>query len=266
MEPFAFHRAADVADARARFAAASDPRYLAGGQTLLPVLKQRLAAPSDLIALAGIADLATIAVEGGSLAIGAMARHADVAASEVVRGHTPALALLAGGIGDPHVRNRGSIGGSLANADPAADYPAAVLGLGATVHTDRRAIAADDFFRGLFATALEPGELIVRVTFPRAKRAGYLKFPNPASRYAVVGVMVGDCAGGVRVAVTGAGAAAFRVPAMEAALTRSFSPVALAAIQVPADDLNSDMHASAAYRAHLVNVLARRAVAQALAG
>ena len=267
MEPFVYSRARSIADATQRLAkAGADARYLAGGQTLLPVMKQRLASPPEIVALAGIEALVGIRVDGRVASIGAMTRHADVAASDAVRRAIPALAHLAGGIGDPHVRNRGTIGGSLANSDPSADYPAAVLGLGATIHTDRRALAADDFFRGLFTTALAPGELITRVDFPVPELAGYRKFPNPASRYAVVGVMVSRGAAGVRVAVTGAGACAFRVPEMEAALMRSFTAGALGSIAIAASDLNTDIHASADYRAHLVGVLARRAVTSALTG
>jgi aerobic carbon-monoxide dehydrogenase medium subunit len=264
--PFHFSRATSIADARKQFSAAADPRYLAGGQTLLPVMKQRLAAPSDLIALAKITELSGVTVTAGDITIGAMTRHADVAASSDIRRVLPALAHLAGGIGDPHVRNRGTIGGSLANSDPSADYPAAVLGLGATIHTEKRAIPAGDFFLGMFTTALEPGELITRVTFPLPQRAGYIKFPNPASRYAVVGVMVSQSTNGIRVAVTGAGPNAFRVPDMEAALARTFTPEAIASIKVSAGGLNSDIHASSEYRAHLVSVITKRAIHAAIAG
>jgi carbon-monoxide dehydrogenase medium subunit len=231
--------------------------------TLVPTMKQRLAAPSDLIDLNGIAELSGIAREGDSVVIGAMTRHADVAASDVVRGAIPALAALAEGIGDPQVRNRGTLGGSVANADPAADYPAALVGLNATVHTDRRAVAADDFFTSLFETALGDDEIITRVSFPVPEKAAYMKFPNPASRYAIVGVFVAKGTNGVRVAVTGAGASVYRVTEMEQALASSFAPEAVAAISVPADELNSDIHASAEYRAHLVTVMAKRAVAKA---
>jgi carbon-monoxide dehydrogenase medium subunit len=261
MYAFEYLRPASVADAVARRAANAEASYLAGGMTLIPTLKQRLARPELVLDLGAIAELRGIAVAGGVVTVGAMTCHADVAASPEVRQAIPALAVLAGSIGDPQVRNRGTLGGSLANADPSADYPAAVLGLGATVQTDRRAIAADDFFKGLFETALEPGELIVKVAFPIPKRAAYMKHANPASRYAVVGVMVAETAAGVRVAVTGAGPCAFRVPAMEAALAKSFSVAAIAGLAVPADELNSDMHATADYRAHLVGVMARRAVA-----
>jgi carbon-monoxide dehydrogenase medium subunit len=194
-----------------------------------------------------------------------MTRHVDVAQSAEVRKAIPALAELAGGIGDPHVRNRGTMGGSIANNDPAADYPAAVLGLGATVHTDRRTIADDDYFNGLFSTALDEGEIVTRIEFPIPRRAGYVKFPHPASRYCLVGVMVSEGPAGVRVAVTGAGQeGVFRVPAMEAALGKSFTAAAIDGIAVPSGNMLSDIHAGAEYRAHLVGVMARRAVARAL--
>lgn len=266
MNPFKLHRVSTLTEAARAFSASSEARYLAGGQTIIPVLKQRLAAPNDVIALAGVANLDGIAATKSQISIGAMTRHADVAASEAIRSAIPALAHLAAGIGDPHVRNRGTIGGSLANNDPAADYPAAVLGLGATVVTDRRRIAADDYFHGLFATALEDGEIITAVEFPVPERSGYVKFPHPASRYCLVAVMVAKAVTGVRVAVTGAGQdGVFRVPGMEAALTGNFSPDALAGLRVDASNLLSDIHAGADYRAHLIGVLARRAVTRALA-
>ncbi len=263
MYNFAYHRPSSLADAQAALQDADDGRLLAGGQTLLPTLKQRLARPSDVIDLGAIAELRGIAVSGGSVAIGAMTRHAEVAASAEVAQAIPALAELASMIGDAQVRNCGTIGGSLATSDPAADYPAAVLGLNATVHTNSREIAADDFFTALFETALEDGEIITKVTFAAPEKAGYAKFPNPASRYAIVGVMAAKTASGVRVAVTGAGPCAFRVGEMERALEANFAASALDAISVPADGLNSDLHASAEYRAHLVGVMARRAVAAA---
>lgn len=265
MHEFKFTRATSLAEAARAVAAAEEGKLLAGGQTLIPVLKQRLAQPSDLIALAGIAGLAGITATDRAITIGAMTRHADVADSADVRRLLPALAELAGGIGDPHVRNRGTIGGSVANNDPAADYPAAVLGLGATVKTDKRSIGADHYFQGLFSTALELGEIITAIEFPRPERAGYVKFPHPASRYCLVGVMVSKGPSGVRVAVTGAGQqGVFRVPAMEAALDRNFTPAALDGIKLPPDDMMSDMHAGADYRAHLAGVLAKRAVAKAI--
>ena len=262
MHAFNYHRATSVEDAAAAFRAAEDGAYLSGGHTLLPTMKQRLAAPSDLIDLAGIAELAGIAVDGEAVEVGARTPHAAVAASAEVRRAIPALAALAGKIGDPQVRNKGTIGGSIANNDPAADYPAALVGLAATVVTNARTIAADDFFTGLFETALEEGEIITAVRFPRPAKAGYAKFPNPASRYAIVGVMAAETADGVRIAVTGAGPCVFRAAAMEAALSGRLNADA----ELPAlspDGLNSDIHASAEYRAHLVGVMAQRAMAAA---
>ena len=246
-------------------AAGGDARFLAGGQSLIQSMKMRLSSSSKLVDLGGIADLKGITADGSSVTIGAMATHAAVAASADVRRVLPALAELAGGIGDPMVRNMGTLGGSIANSDPAADYPAAVLGLGATVHTDRRDIAADAFFTGLFETALKPGELITAVTFPKAQRAAYIKFRQPASRFALVGVFVSQGAGGVRVAVTGAKSTVYRVKAMEDALAKSFTPEAVKSIVVPETDINADLHGSAEYRAAMISVIASRAVAAALA-
>jgi carbon-monoxide dehydrogenase medium subunit len=238
-----------------------DAKVLAGGMTLLPTMKQRLASPAALIDLRKVRELAGIAREGDNLVIGAMARHAEVAQSHVVQAAIPALAALARIIGDPHVRNMGTIGGSLANNDPAADYPAAALALGATIVTNTRRIAAQDFFTGLFETALEAGELITQVSFPIPQRAAYTKFRNPASRYALVGVFVAKTADGVRVAVTGAGSSGvFRAEEFEAALNANFSPAALDGVSMSASGLNSDLHADADYRAHLIGVMARRAV------
>jgi len=264
MTPFVFHRPASVASAVQLRSAQPDGSYLAGGQSLLPAMKLGLAGPSDLIDLSLLPGAQGIALDGGSLRIGAMTPHAVVSASGEVLKHIPALACLASGIGDPAVRTRGTLGGSLANNDPAACWPAAVLGLGATVHTDRRQIATDDFFLGLYETALQPGELITAVSFPLPKRAAYVKFKQPASRFALVGVFVSDGPQGVRVAVTGAGPSVFRARALEAALAKGFTAQALDSIQLPADDLNNDLHGSAAYRAHLIGVLAKRAVAQAV--
>jgi carbon-monoxide dehydrogenase medium subunit len=258
-----YHRPTSIADAVKLLKANDEAKLLAGGQTLIPTLKQRLARPGDLVDLAGVKDLSYIKVEGGKVTIGALTRHADVAASDAVKRAIPALAHLAGEIGDPAVRNRGTIGGSLANSDPTADYPAAVLGLGATIQTNERTIAGDDYFKGLFETALKPGEIITAVSFPVAEKAGYVKFPNPASRYALVGVFVAKAAGGVRVAVTGAGPCAFRQKDMEAALGKSWAASALDGIKVSASGLNGDIHASAEYRAHLIGVMAKRAVAAA---
>jgi len=264
MYAFDYHKPRSLAEAADLLSANPEARLLAGGMTLLPTLKQRLAGPSDLIDLAGMPDLAGIQVTDSEIRIGAMTTHATVAHSAEIGAKLPALAALAEGIGDPQVRHRGTIGGSISNADPAADYPAAVLGLGATVVTDRREIAADDFFTAMFETALEPGEIVRQVRFPVPLKAGYGKFPNPASRYAVVGVFVAQTTSGVRVAITGAGPSAFRVLEMEAALTATFTPDAIAGISVPADDLNSDPHATAAYRAHLIGVMTARAVTYAL--
>jgi len=265
MYDFKFQRPTSLDAASKALAAADDGKYLAGGMTLIPTMKHRLAQPSDLVDLGAIDELSGIRREGDDLVIGATTTHAEVAASEEVRSAIPALAELANHIGDPAVRARGTIGGSIANADPAADYPAAVVGLGATVQTNTRSIAADDFFTGLFETALDDDELVTAVRFPIPARAGYAKFPNPASRYAVVGVLVAEGPGGTRVAVTGAGASVFRVADMEKALAGDFSPQAVAGISVPASGLNSDIHASDEYRAHLVTVMAKRAVAAATA-
>ena len=263
MYEFNYHRATSVADAAAKLAAAADAKLMAGGQTLIAALKLRLASPSDVIDLRGVAELRGIRKDGGAISVGALTTHAEVAASKDVLQAVPALASLAASIGDPMVRNMGTLGGSIANNDPAADYPAGVLALGATVHTNKRKIAAADFFTGMYETALQPGEIITSVSFPLPKRAGYAKFKNPASRYAIVGVFVAETANGVRVAVTGAGPCVFRVPELEKALGSRFSADAVANIKVAAAGLKSDMHASAEYRAHLVTVMAKRAVAAA---
>lgn len=261
MVTFDYHRPASLHDAAELLKRLDEPVLLAGGQTLIPTLKQRLAHPSDVVDLAGIGGLREVGAANGIVAVGAMARHADVAGSELVRKQLPALAALAAGIGDPQVRNRGTVGGSVANSDPAADYPAAVVALGATVHTHRRALAGDTYFRGMFETALEAGEIIVRVDFPVPDRAAYCKFPSPASRYATVGVFVAVFGKQVRVSVTGAGPCAFRAKAFEDALVVDLRPAALDGIDVPAGEFNSDLHASADFRAHLVTVMAKRAVA-----
>ena len=261
MYDFTYLRPSSVDAAGAALAGAEDGKIVAGGMTLLPTMKQRLASPSDLIDLAAVAELKGVSEAGGAVVICAMTTHAEVAANATVKARIPALASLADGIGDAQVRNRGTIGGSIANAAPAADYPAAVLGLGATIKTNQREIAGDDFFTGLFETALEPNEVVVSISFPVQTKAAYVKFANPASRYAIVGVFVAQTSGGVRVAVTGAGPNAFRVAEMERALAGNFSAAALNGIAVPADDLNSDLHTSAEYRAHLVSVIAKRAVA-----
>src|SRR5690625_1049477 len=264
MYAFNFHRPDSLDVATSLLRSTDDGLFLAGGQTILQTLRQRLAQPSDLIDLGALPELRDIRREGEQLIIGAMTRHAEVAASDEVRQSIPALAVLADGIGDAQVRNMGTLGGSIANNDPAADYPTAVLGLNATVVTTEREIAADDFFTGMFDTALNPGELIREVRFPVPHRAGYVKFAQQASRYALVAVMVAETAEGVRVAVTGAGPCVFRVPEMEQALSQDFRPEAVAGIRVPADDMNEDLHASAEYRAHLVSVIASRAVEAAL--
>lgn len=263
MYDFAYHRPKSVADAVALLKGKEEARPMSGGMTLIPTLKQRLARPSDVVDLGGLKELAGIKVEGDNVVIGGMTRHGDVATSADVKKVIPALADLAGHIGDPQVRNRGTMGGSVANNDPAADYPAAVVALNATVITNTGKHAADAFFKGLFETALGEGEIITAISFPKAEKAAYMKFPNPASRYAMVGVFVAKTAGGVRVAVTGAGPCVFRVKAMEEALSKNFSADAIKDIKVPADGLNSDIHGSAEYRAHLVGVMARRAVDKA---
>jgi carbon-monoxide dehydrogenase medium subunit len=263
MYNFNYHRPSSVSEAVGLIS--EDAKILAGGQSLLPTMKLRLAQPSDMIDLGAVPGLSDISVEGSTVTIGATATHASVAASQAVAGAIPALAKLASGIGDAQVRNMGTIGGSVANSDPAADYPAAVLGLGATIHTNSRTIAADDFFTGIFETALAENEIITKVSFPVPQAAAYIKFVNPASRFAIVGVFVARTADGVRVAVTGAGPSVFRVPEMEAALNGNFSASALDGISIATDELNSDLHATAEYRGHLVTVMAKRAV-QAAAG
>jgi carbon-monoxide dehydrogenase medium subunit len=260
MYPFAFQRPATLPEALAAFAGAADPRYLAGGQTLLAALKLRLGRPDLLIDIARLPELKGIRREAGRLVVGAGCTHAELAATTDIA----ALASLAGGIGDLQVRNMGTLGGALANNDPAGDHQAGVLGLGAEIRTDRRGIPADAFFTCMFETALEPGELIVSVGYPVPLRAGYAKIRNPASGYPVVGVFVAETTSGPRVAVTGAAACVFRLPAFEAALARGFSPASLQGLSVPAGGLNRDLHATAEYRAHLVGVLAARAVAAAV--
>jgi carbon-monoxide dehydrogenase medium subunit len=262
--PVRFHRPSTLEEASALLAD-PDARFLAGGQSLVAAMKTRLSAPDAVVSLAGLPGLERVEIAAGSVLLGAMTRHAAVASSTAIRQVLPALSSLAGSIGDRMVRNMGTVGGSVANNDPAADYPAAVLALKADVLTDRRAIAADDFFRGMYQTALEPAEPITAIRFRIPRRAAYVKFKQPASRFATVGVFVADFGGEVRVVVTGAASCVFRVPAMEAALVRDFSPASLRGIEVPAAGLNSDLHASAEYRAHLMGVLAGRAVDAALA-
>jgi carbon-monoxide dehydrogenase medium subunit len=267
MQAFDYRRPDTLDEALALLKADPEAMPLAGGMTLIPTLKQRLAAPSLLVDLSGVPALKAIAEEDGAVRIGAMVTHAEVARSPVVRKAVPALAELAEGIGDPHVRNRGTVGGSIANADPAADYPAAVVGLGAAVITSRREIAADDFFTGLFETALGPAELVTAVRFPVPDAAAYVKFPHPASRYALVGVFVARFGADVRLAVTGAAPSVFRLIVTESALEERFSPDVIGEeVEAAVDALNADGHAPADYRAHLVAVTARRAVAACLAG
>jgi carbon-monoxide dehydrogenase medium subunit len=263
MYDFAYHKPSSVADAVKILSADPDARPISGGQTLLPALKHRLNKPTAVVDLSGIAELKGIRREGDKLVIGALTKHHEVANSPEVQAAIPALAQMAGSIGDPAVRNRGTLGGSVSNNDPAADYPAAVLGLGATVVTDKRRIVADDFFQGMFTTALEPGELLVAIEFPIPEKAGYAKMRNPASRYVMAGVFVAKTKSGVRVAVNGAGPCVFRQTAMEQALTANWSPDAVAGIKQDADGLNGEIHGSAEYRAHLVTVMAKRAVANA---
>jgi carbon-monoxide dehydrogenase medium subunit len=259
-----YHRPASLDDALNLLAGADEPKILAGGQTLLPTMKQHLAAPSDLVDVRKIPGMRGVRVEGGKLVIGAATTHAEVAGNADVLKRIPSLACLAAGIGDPAVRHMGTIGGSIANNDPAADYPSAVLALGGTVVTNKREIAAEDFFRGMFATALEDGEIITAVKFTPPRRGGYAKFRNPASRYAMVGVYVADTGSGVRVAVTGAGEnGVFRHAGLEAALSSDFAPGAVDGVNISADGLMSDIHGDAVYRAHLIGVMARRAVAAA---
>jgi aerobic carbon-monoxide dehydrogenase medium subunit len=265
MRTFDYHKPTSLPEALALLGAGPESQPIAGGMSLLPAMKLRLTMPGALVDLSGIPALNGIAATANTLTIGAMTRHVDVADSLIVAKSIPALAQLAGSIGDPAVRNRGTIGGSLANNDPAADYPAAVLALGASIVTNVREIAADRFFHGMFETALEPGELITAVKFPLPVAAGYAKVVNAASRFALVGVFAAKFAPGVRVAVTGAAPVVFRVPAFEAALSGRFEPNAVNGHGVDPAGLNSDIHAEAAFRAHLIVVMVKRAVAAALA-
>ena len=260
MYSFQYHKPATLEEAQRLLESGEEAIYLAGGQTLIPTLKQRLAAPTDVIDLGDVDGLTGIDVGADTVSIGAMTRHADVASSAELRAVLPVLAELAGGIGDAQVRNRGTMGGSVANSDPSADYPAAVVGLGATVHTSARSIEGDEFFQDLFETALDYGEIITRIEFPIPARAAYCKFPNPASRYAVVGVFIADFGDAVRVAVTGAGPCAYCATDMEAALAGNLSAAALDGVEIDYARFNSDLHASAEYRGHLVRVMTKRAV------
>lgn len=265
MHAFEYHRPSSTKDALALAGKKPDGKFLAGGQSLVQAMKLRLSSPTDLIDLGTIRELSGIKASGSSVEIGAMTRHADVAHSADVKKVIPSLAAMASLIGDRQVRHMGTIGGSLANSDPAADYPAAVLALNATIVTNKRKIPGDQFFKGLYETALEPGELITSVVFQAPKRGAYMKFRNPASRFALVGVYVADFgSGNVRVGVTGAGASAFRQAEMEKALAAKFAPESVASIKVKPAGLNNDLHASPEYRAHLITVMAKRAVEQAL--
>jgi carbon-monoxide dehydrogenase medium subunit len=265
MYAFQYRKAKTLKEAVDWLAQDEEAKALSGGMTLLPTLKARLAQPSQLIDITGLSELAGIENKNNVLTIGAATRYYQIATSAVVRAALPALADLASNIADLQVRNRGTIGGSVANNDPAADCPAAVLGLNATVITNRREIAADDFFQGMFATALEPGELVVRIAFPLPKKAAYAKFPHPASGYAMAGVFIADTAGGVRVAVTGAASGVYRWTEAEQALAKKMDPAVLQKLVVATDDLNEDIHGAREYRAQLVKVMASRAVA-AIAG
>lgn len=261
MYNFDYTRPSSLDEALKALSSGDEVKLMAGGQTLIPTLKQRLAQPAKVIDLSGVAELKGIKVEGNSVVIGAMTPHAAVAGSAEVKAKIPALASLAHGIGDPQVRNRGTLGGSISNNDPAADYPAALMALGATVHTNKRQLAAEDFFDGMFSTALEEDEIVTKVSFPIPEKAAYAKFAQPASRYALVGVFVAKTGNGVRVAVTGAGeGGVFRVGDFESALSANFSASALEGVTVSADGLNGDIHGSPEYRAHLIGVMAKRAV------
>jgi carbon-monoxide dehydrogenase medium subunit len=264
MYEFKYQRPTSVRQAVNMLAKDPEAKLLAGGHSILPVMKLRLAKPTQIVDIGRIEGLNTIELRGRSIVIGALARHVEVANSETVKTALPALAKVAAEIGDPAVRHRGTLGGSLANNDPNADYPAAVLGLGATIITSKRRIAADDFFKGLFETALEPDEIITKVSFPLARKAAYQKFRHPASGFALVGVFVSKRGSDIRVVATGAGSnGVFRVPSFEEALKKRFSPKSIEGMTIPADGMNTDIHGSAEYRAHLVGVMARRALAAA---
>ncbi len=263
MYNFSYHKPSRLEEAVEILSSTEDAKILAGGQTLIATMKLRLAGPSDLVDLGEIAELKAILKKENNIVIGSMTTHADVAGSEIIKKQIPSLAHLASEIGDQMVRNVGTIGGSVANNDPAADYPAAVLGLGAKVITNTREISGDDFFTGMYETCLLPDEIITSIVFPIPTRSSYIKFKNPASRYAIVGVMVAETHNSVRVAVTGAGSSVFRVKAFEDALGTNFSSNSIANLKVPHDDLTEDMHASSFYRAHLVNIMAQKAVATA---
>ena len=264
MYEFSYHKPSSVADAVKLLAADPEARPVSGGMTLLPALKLRLSKPTSLVDLSGIAELRGVKRDGNTIVIGALTKHYEVATSAVIKAAIPALAWMASTIGDTQVRNRGTMGGSIANNDPSADYPAALLALGATIQTDRRKISADDFFQGMFATALDAGEIVTAIHIPVPEKAGYAKMKNPASRYSMAGVFVAKGSAGVRVAVNGAGAnGAFRSAAMEKALAANWSADAVAGIKLDAGMMNADIHGSAEYRAHLVTVMAKRAVVNA---
>jgi len=264
MYAFKYHQPKTVRQAANLLAKFPEAKILAGGHSLLPVMKLRLASPSDIIDLNKVEGMTGVELKGRSVVIGALTRHFEVAASQVLKDNLPALAAAAAEIGDPAVRHRGTIGGSIANNDPNADYPAICLGLGATIITNKRRIASDDFFTGMFSTALEPDEIITKVSFPLVKKAAYQKFKHPASGFALVGVFVSKRGSDIRVAVTGAGSnGVFRVKSFEEALKKRFSPKSIEGMTVPPDGMNTDIHASAEYRAHLVGVLSRRALADA---
>lgn len=263
MYDFEYHTPSSVADAVAILTADPDAKPISGGMTLLPALKHRLNRPTSLVDLGGIAELRGIRREGDAIVVGAMAKHFEVATDATLKAAIPALARMASTVGDTQVRNRGTLGGSIANNDPAADYPAAALALGATIITSSRRIPADQFFLGMFTTALEPGELLVAVSFPIPEKAGYAKLRNPASRYSMAGVFIAKGAGGVKVGVNGAASCAYRQTDMETALSANWSAEALASVKQSPDDLNSDIHGSAVYRANLVQVMAKRALADA---
>ena len=264
MYDFAYHKPSTVADAAKLLAADPDARAISGGMTLLPALKLRLNKPTSLVDLSGIAELRGVKREGNTIIIGALTKHYEIATNADIKASIPALASMASSIGDTQVRNRGTMGGSVANNDPSADYPAALLAMGATIQTNKRKVSADDFFQGMFATALEAGEIVTAVHIPVPEKAGYAKMKNPASRYSMAGVFVAKGPSGVRVAVNGAGAnGSFRAAAMEKALSANWSPDAVAGVKMDAGDMNGDIHGSAEYRAHLVTVMAKRAVADA---
>ena len=262
MHTFSYVKAKSIKEAGELLAANADAKLLAGGMTLIPTMKARLAQPTHLIDIGGIAELTGIEVKDGKLTIGAATKHVEVAKSAVVKKAIPALAYLAGQIGDPQVRNRGTLGGSLANNDPAADYPSAALSLNATIVTSKREIAADEFFQGLFSTALGAGEMIVKIVFPVPAKAAYEKFPHPASGFAMAGAFVSQRGKDVRVAITGAGPGVFRWKEAEAALGKKLSAAAIEGLTVDATDLNEDMHGTKEYRANLAKVMTKRAVAK----